>query len=134
MRTGNGSGEGEEFWQLSEGPSRDDIWWGDRGVLDSPGMDGRRYAHLSRGGHQEGGFARIAFDEGHLWAVVFPGDGRDDETGKASAGSEIDPASAVIRAQGPKLGAVCDVPVPDLGDRAGSDKIDLAGPALEEVG
>ena len=86
---------------------------------------------------------RVSLSMRVKWMVPLPRNGergddticqhdRADEAGEAAAGAEVDPGAGFNGSEGNNLGAVGEVAMPDIVERAGRNEIDRLLPLPEQ--
>lgn len=122
--------EGEKAGQGSQGASGDDVGRQGGQVGGVFRMDEGGGAEEAGRLAQEGGLALVAFDEVSL-AV---GQKREDEARKPCPAAEIGESRCGSWQEIGQLGAVEDVPVPELIEVGRGDEVDASRPGAHEVG
>ena len=95
-----------------------------RDFFDSLGADVHSCSGAPGDLAEEGGLARIAFDERDLSPVAAGEHNCEDHPGETGAGTEVEPALGIGRGEREELGGIGEVARPDAVQRARGDEID----------
>lgn len=134
-RMAEGLREVEETIERRERPGRDDVLDRKAGAFDAALHNRDGEAEPAGRFPKEGGLSAIGLDERELCRLPFSGKDRSaDKAGKSGAGAKINPAPCLRRREFRQLGAVENVPAPELLFIRAGDEIDALVPGGHVVG